>query len=324
MKDYTGLPSVTLVTIGCLLGGIAPGYAGPHQDAPPTTQGTAVEPAPTPPAAAPAPAAPAPRKEPQAKAPAPRGEYQAKGPPAVPKHFRGKYLDLVKMALTDLLYENDPGAIEARKAGTDWPSRALTMVGLKRLDNVQMCAENVLLHKVPGDFIEAGVWRGGATILMKAILKEYGDPSRVVWVADSFEGLPAPDAEKYPLDKGLGFLHEEQVLTASLPDVRANFERFGLLDDRVRFLKGWFKETLHKAPIKRLAVLRLDGDMYESTMDTLIPLYPKLSPGGYCIADDYFNLEAQRKAVDDYRREHGITEPIKKIDWAGAYWQKRK
>jgi hypothetical protein len=241
----------------------------------------------------------------------------------VPKHLRGAYLDLMKMALTDLLYENDPGAIEARRIGIDWPSRALTMVGLKRLDNVHLCTEDVLLHRVPGDFIEAGVWRGGATILMKAILKEYGDTTRSVWVADSFEGVPAPDPVKYPADKD-GKLHEVEMLAASLPEVRSNFERFGLLDDRVRFLKGWFKNTLHKAPIKKIAVLRVDGDLYESTIDTLVPLYPKLSPGGYCIVDDYFNLESQRKAVDDYRREHGITEEIKPIDWASGYWQKRK
>jgi O-methyltransferase len=310
-----------LLAVAFLLGSAAPGCAKPQS--PPGPQSTAVTPAP--PAAPPAPPpAPAPRKEPQEKPAAPRGEYRAKGPPAIPQHFRGAYLDLVKMALTDLLYENDPGAIHARIEGLDWPSRAITMIGLKRLDNIQLCAEDVLLRKVPGDFLEAGVWRGGATILMKAVLKEYGDTSRSVWVADSFEGLPVPNADKYPADKGLNFLHDAEMLTATLPDVRANYERFGLLDDRVKFLKGWFKDTLHKAPIKKLALLRVDGDMYESTMDTLVPLYPKLSPGGYCIVDDYFNLEAQKKAVDDYRREHGITEEIKKVDWAAGYWMKRK
>jgi O-methyltransferase len=320
VKSYRVFLLVLLPAMAC--------SARSHKQAPTTTtQRTVAERAPVPPPPPPPPPPPAPppaaRKENPAKLPVPRGEYQAKGPLAVPKYLRGRYLDLIKMALTDLLYENDAGTIEARKAGMDWPSRAITMIGLKRLDNVQMCAEDVLLHRVPGDFIEAGVWRGGATMLMKAMLNEYGDTTRSVWVADSFEGLPPPDPDKYPADKG-GTLHEAAILAASLPEVRSNFERFGLLDDRVKFLKGWFKDTLHTAPIKRLAVLRVDGDLYESTMDTLVPLYPKLSPGGYCIVDDYFNLASQKQAVDDYRREHGITEEIKQIDWAGAYWQKRK
>lgn len=318
MKNYKVLLLVTLTTIACLVGGVAQAFflAEAPKQAPPTTKGSAVNRAAAPPAAPP-------RAAPPAKASVPRGTYQAKGPPAVPKHFRGAYLDLVKMALTDLLYENDPGAIEARKEGNDWPSRAITMIGLKRLDNIQQCAEDVLLHRIPGDFIEAGVWRGGATILMKAILQEYGDTTRSVWVADSFEGMPTPDPKKYPADKNMT-LYQHEELAVSLEAVQKNFERFGVLDDRVKFLKGWFKDTLAKAPIKRLAVLRLDGDMYESTMDTLVPLYPKLSPGGYCIVDDYYNLIEQRKAVDDYRREHGITEEIKQIDWASGYWQKRK
>jgi len=255
--------------------------------------------------------------------PVERGDYHAKGPLAMPEYFRGVYLDLAKMSLTDLLYEDNPEGIKARITGKDWPSRAVTMIGLKRLNNIQACAEDVLLNGVPGDFIEAGVWRGGATIFMKAVLREYGDTSRTVWVADSFEGVPPPSPDKYPSDKD-SKLNQYAMLAVSIEKVRANFERFGLLDDRVRFLKGWFKDTLGTAPIKNLAILRLDGDLYESTMDTLNPLYPKLSPGGYCIVDDYFNLSAQKEAVDKYRAEHGITEEIHQIDWAGAYWQKRE
>jgi hypothetical protein len=86
-------------------------------------------------------------------------------------------------------------------------------------------------------------------------------------------------------------------------------------------LKGWFSDTLPKAPIERLAILRLDGDMYGSTMDALNALYSKLSPGGYCIIDD-FHLDGCRKAVEDFRRDHSITAPIQEIDWAGRFWRK--
>jgi O-methyltransferase len=92
-------------------------------------------------------------------------------------------------------------------------------------------------------------------------------------------------------------LHKARELAVSLEQVKANFDRYGLLDDQVRFLKGWFRDTLPVAPIERLAVLRLDGDMYESPMDTLVNLYPKLSEGGYVIVDDYGAIPACRQAA---------------------------
>jgi O-methyltransferase len=197
------------------------------------------------------------------------------------------------------------------------------MIGLKRLDNLQTCVERVLHEGVPGDLIETGVWRGGATIFMRAILTAYGVKDRQVWVADSFEGLPLPDPEKYPEDEGDEFHTPElEILAVPLEEVRDNFRGYGLLDEQVRFLRGWFRDTLPEAPIKSLAVLRLDGDMYESTMDALVNLYPKLSPGGYCIVDDYGAIEACRQAVHDYRDAHDIGEEIIPIDWSGIFWRR--
>jgi len=166
------------------------------------------------------------------------------------------------------------------------------------------------------------VWRGGSVIFMRAILAAYADPSRNVWVADSFQGLPPPDPQ-YAADAGDVF-HGFETLAVSLEEVRANFARYGLLDDRVKFLKGWFKDTLAGAPIERLALARLDGDMYESTMDALRPLYPRLSVGGYLIVDDYGIVPGCKQAVDEYRGEHGITEPIVDIDGWGVYWRRER
>ena len=206
-----------------------------------------------------------------------------------------------------------------RDQGQSWPSYADTMIGMRRLDNLQFCIESVLRDGVPGDLIETGVWRGGACIFMRGVLRAYGVEDRRVWAADSFQGLPAPDAEKYPHDtRDVHYLH--RFLAISEEQVRKNFERYGLLDDQVVFLKGWFKDTLPKADIKALAVLRLDGDMYESTMDALNALYPKLSRDGYCIIDDYI-LPNCRKAVEDYRAGHGIKSAIVPIDPTGSYWR---
>lgn len=210
---------------------------------------------------------------------------------------------------------------EARATGRDWPISAETMVGRRRLDSLQHCVTEVLRREVPGDLIETGVWRGGSSIFMRAVLKAHGDTARRVWVADSFRGLPAPDAQRYPHDAG-DILWQCDQLAVPLGDVKANFARYGLLDDQVRFLPGWFDDTLPSAPIARLAVLRLDGDMYQSTMTALSALYPKLSPGGFVIIDDYGAVPGCRKAVDDYRRANGITEEMVSIDWTGVYWRR--
>ncbi|MDZ4792726.1 MAG: TylF/MycF family methyltransferase [Bacteroidota bacterium] len=210
---------------------------------------------------------------------------------------------------------------EDRLNGKDWPAHAESMIGYKRLSNIQDCVIDVLRNNIEGDLIETGVWRGGAVIFMRAILKAFDIQDRIVWAADSFQGLPRPDADKYPMDKEDTFYTFDE-LRVSLEQVKENFRKYGLLDEQVQFLQGWFKDTLPVAPIKKLAVLRLDGDMYESTMDTLTALYPKLSPGGYIIIDDWGSVMGCRKAVEDYRRENNINEKMETIDADGVFWQK--
>lgn len=254
------------------------------------------------------------------------------------------YLDLMKRCVTNLIYDDDtdmilgkyrvdpgsnrykllesPPADAGRKyLGQIWPSRAHTMIGIPRLDNLQQCVVAVLENNVPGDLIETGVWRGGASIFMRAILKVYGVMNRKVWIANSFDGLPEPDARKYPLDADSDF-HRHEVLAVSLEEVKSNFERYGLFDDQVCVLKGWFRDTLPNAPFKQLAVVRLDGDLYESTMDGLVHLYPKLSVGGYLIVDDYGAVQGCDRAVDDYRTRFNISSEIERIEGFGAFWQK--
>ncbi len=203
-----------------------------------------------------------------------------------------------------------------REEGRDWPCFGYTMIGHRRLDNLQSCVADVLANDIPGDLLEAGAWRGGASIFMRAMLEVHGIADRKVWVADSFEGLPKPASESDGAD-----FSEIPILAVALEQVRANFARFGLLDEQVEFLAGWFADTLPTAPIDRLAVLRLDGDMYSSTMDTLTALYDKVSPGGYVIVDDYHSWQSCRRAVDDFLDQHSLQPEIKTIDWAGAYWR---
>jgi O-methyltransferase len=242
------------------------------------------------------------------------------------------YLDLLKGCLTRLLFPDCCMNLElkpsgffdraTRQSGQDWPSEAETMIGVKRLENLEDCISDILRNDTPGDLVEAGVWRGGASIFMRAILKAHGDCTRTTWVADSFEGLPIPDPVRYPADADDRLSESNAYLGVPLEQVQANFARYGLLDDRVQFLKGWFRDTLPSAPIDRIALLRADGDMYESTTDVLENLYPKVSPGGYVVIDDYGPLANCRAAVDDFRAKYSICEEIRTIDWTGVYWQR--
>jgi hypothetical protein len=247
------------------------------------------------------------------------------------------YLDLLQRSLTNTLYKIEPDANQDDQLHfvNDFirhyiNGAAVSMLPLARMQNLRDCIEDVLAQHIPGDLIETGVWRGGATIFMRGVLKAHGDESRVVWVADSFEGLPEPDGEKFPIElrthQGSVMKRAYKHFAAGLDEVRQNFEAYGLLDDRVRFLQGWFKDTLPAAPIGVLAIMRLDGDYYESTMDALTNLYDRLSIGGYAIIDDYGedSWTYCRKAVDDFRRARNIEERIIAVDSKCAFWRRTR
>lgn len=196
-----------------------------------------------------------------------------------------------------------------------------SMVGRAGLNNLHSCVANVIEDDIPGDLIETGVWRGGASILMRGILAAYGVTDRTVYVADSFQGLPEPDAERYPADAGDKH-HRLNFLAVDIEKVRQNFDRYGLLDGQVQFLEGWFRDTLPTVADHTWAVVRLDGDMYESTTDGLRNLYPGLSVGGYLIVDDYNAVKACAKAVEDYRAEHAIIEPMTPAGKSAVWWRR--
>jgi glycosyltransferase involved in cell wall biosynthesis len=241
---------------------------------------------------------------------------------------RALYLDLLIKCVSGSIHRDpnmspwgertyDPAR---REVGADWPTLAHTMIGTKRLQNLRQCVETVIKDAVPGDFIETGVWRGGACILMRGILTAHGIEDRKVYVADSFAGLPPASAD-YPADAGDRH-HTHRELTVSLDEVQSAFQSYGLLDKNVIFVKGWFRDTLPALNVRQFAVIRLDGDMYESTVQAIEALYPRLSPGGFIIIDDYGAVPGCRQAVDDYRLRNEIATPMRQIDWAGWFWRK--
>jgi hypothetical protein len=203
-------------------------------------------------------------------------------------------------------------------AAGPWPLVGETMIGPARLDHLQRCVETVLADNVPGDLIEAGCWRGGAGILLRATLEARGDRDRRVWLADSFAGLPGT---RHPSERGL---HLERYAELAVPqeEVERTFERYGLLDERVRFVAGWFEESLPALAEETWALVRIDADLHDSTRDALAALYPQLSPGGFLVVDDHGALAGCRVAVDAFRAEHGVREPLEWIDDSAICWRR--
>lgn len=279
---------------------------------------------------------------------------------AVGVGLRRRYLDLLKRALVNLIYPEHElrmellertgppgGAVEdqrrlrdlrytepqafaelvaAKREGRVWRHRigrdSHTVVGLGRLANLERCAAHVFSHGVPGDFLEAGVCRGGASIFLRALQVAYGHPDRRTWVADSFTGVPPPTSA-VDIEHGLDLSEPQRPwLAARQEEVRDNFRTYGLLTDEVRFLPGWFAETLPSAPIERLALLRIDADLYSSTREVLDTLYGRLSAGGFVVVDDYWVLSPCRRAVDEFLAERGDGARLRRADWNAAYWQK--
>jgi O-methyltransferase len=267
---------------------------------------------------------------------APR-DIRAAGPAPDAESLRIAYLDLLKLALCDLagartesvglgedkqlfMRELTDDQLRVRIGGMDWPSSGLTMIGLNRLDDLQRCVETIARERVHGDLIEAGAWRGGASILMRATLDSLGATDRSVWVADSFEGFPPPDPKRFPADRDLD-LSDVDFLAVPLDQVQAYFSRFGC-ERGVRFVPGFFAQTLPALRGRRWSLVRIDSDSYEATWIALESLYPSLVEGGYAIVDDYPLVEECRRAVDDFRRKNDITEPMERIDWIGVRWRR--
>lgn len=198
---------------------------------------------------------------------------------------------------------------------------AITMIGGVRLTFLEKAIRDLVARNVRGDILEAGCWRGGACIYMRAVLDVLGIRDRIVFGCDAFdEGFPEPDP-KYPVDAD-SKLHYRDYFKTPFTKVQRYGEIYGYGDTQLRFVPGYFKDTLPGLPIGRLALLRLDGDLYGSNWEPLDLLYDKLSPGGYVIADDYHSLRHTREAIDDFREARKVGAALQQTDWTSVYWIK--
>ena len=199
--------------------------------------------------------------------------------------------------------------------GHSWPQHAVSMGGIDAMWNVANLTEMVTHKQIPGDFVETGVWKGANGIIARKLFDAAGEWTRNVWCMDSFEWLPPPSA-KFAKDKGdkhHSYAALNPVLRADVNAVANIYRRFGIdvndASQHVRFIKGYFNETapMVARQVDQIAILRLDGDMYQSTWEVLVALYEKVSVGGYVIIDD--NTLAAGQAAIDFRNCAHIRAP---------------
>jgi hypothetical protein len=192
-----------------------------------------------------------------------------------------------------------------------------TMVGYARLANTHDLARLAERDGLPGAFVECGVWKGGCAAVMAWVARQAGS-GRSTWLFDSFEGLPEPTEED-------GARAWEYVAGCAAPQEAAEellFARLKIDPRSVHVVKGWFQDTLPacKSEIGPIAILRVDGDFYESTRCCLEHLYEQTVQGGYVIIDDYGYWAGCRKATDEFLES--IDVELRVIDEEGRFFIK--
>ncbi|WP_284163374.1 TylF/MycF/NovP-related O-methyltransferase [Frigidibacter sp. SD6-1] len=184
-------------------------------------------------------------------------------------------------------------------------TRNHTMTGKDAMFALYNACRYVHTVGIPGAFVECGAWMGGSAILAGLTFQMLGAPRRL-WLYDTFEGMTAPTELDVDLNGATAaslmetYGDETGWCYASLEQVEKNFMDAGLSTDNVNFVKGDVLETLKTDVPEQISILRLDTDWYESTRLELEQLYPRLSPGGVLIIDDYGYWSGSRKAVDEY------------------------
>jgi len=251
------------------------------------------------------------------------------------------YLDTVRDTLTGAILRTPSVEVAAGNAsalvrtpynkqtrwlGNDWCDSCYTMAGGARVQNVRNLVQQTIAEGIPGDFLEAGTWRGGCSIMARVVQRVMGEgENRHTYLCDSFSGLPlSSQSRDGDIWNGMHFLEVSQS------DVEDNVKLFNALDDNVHFRKGYFSQSLPKVRQelkkngRQLAVLRGDGDMYESYMDILYNLYDFVPVGGYFICDDCPSIDVAKQAIDDFRMDHNISDPILAVEGSitGSFWRK--
>ena len=252
-----------------------------------------------------------------------------------------EYLGFFRDVLLNRIWAPGPHLMDGRRMPAG--DQAVSMAGQRRLDSFAAQVAQAVEDGVAGHVIETGTWRGGASFMAAKTLELMGDALRRVYLCDSFKGIPPQDtyetssSEPMPLEiRGAysdRWAHTMNLLNHNSAErVKRDAAAFGLDVGRLRFVEGFFNESIPRllaaAPDLRFAVVRLDGDTFRSTYETIELLYPRLSDGGFLIVDDYMGWTTCRTAINMWREKHNVTEPIIVVPHGefdiinGVYWRK--
>jgi O-methyltransferase len=200
-----------------------------------------------------------------------------------------------------------------------------TMTSKERIFALRKSVEYIVKHEIPGAIVECGVWKGGSMMAIARTLLESGNHERVLYLFDTFEGMPEPsDIDRSFQGEGASYLLERSSKESSpvwafspLAEVKQNMQSTGYDEKKVIFVRGNIEETVPLHAPDQIALLRLDTDWYESTFHELTHLFPRLSIGGVLIIDDYGHWKGARAAVDRYLAEHNVKVLLARIDYTG-------
>lgn len=204
--------------------------------------------------------------------------------------------------------------------------KPFTMTTPERIVGLRAAAKYVCANRLPGDFVECGVWRGGSSMAAALTFMEMGDTSRDLWLFDTFEGMPPPQAVdvRYDgvsaqalLDSHARTTDDHYWAVAPLEDVNANLTAIGYPREKWHCIKGRVEETIPAQAPASIALLRLDTDWYESTKHELEHLYRRVTPGGVIIIDDYGWYDGARKAVDEFLGTLAFKPLLNRLDQTG-------
>jgi hypothetical protein len=202
--------------------------------------------------------------------------------------------------------------------------KAYTMTSVEKVIGLVRAVQYVVKNRIPGDFVECGVWRGGSMMTVALTLRAAGETSRDLYLYDTFTGMPPPSGKDKRYDGttashliAVGGPNAPILAYASLEDVRANLSRTAYPEERIHYVQGPVEETLPASAPQRICMLRLDTDWYQSTLHELQHLYPRLEKNGVLIVDDYGHWRGSQQATDEYLAQLDPVPFLNRLDYSG-------
>jgi O-methyltransferase len=200
-----------------------------------------------------------------------------------------------------------------------------TMTSPERIHALVTAVEYVIANDIPGDIVECGVWRGGSMMAVAETLVRLGKTNRRLYLFDTFEGMPPPAETdvNFRGEAAADLMSKAERDTAwvwavaQLEDVKERMRSTGYPEDLIEYVEGKVEDTIPREAPEQVAILRLDTDWYQSTKHEMKHLYPRLSPGGVLIVDDYGHWEGAKKAVDEYIVEERVRCLLCRVDYTG-------